>query len=129
MAPRHSGDRATPGSALLWSHAYMGLNPPYPCREFPVDKRGKLLHHLMTIHDISKAKDMRTIIDLPERDVKNLTELGRERGMSRAEVIRQAIKVFLIFHQASRDGAFGLWRKRSEDGLRYQRAVRAEWGE
>jgi Ribbon-helix-helix protein, copG family len=83
----------------------------------------------MMITDIRKETDMRTIIDLPERDVKNLTELGRERGMSRAEIIRQAIKVFLTFHQASRNGAFGLWRERSEDGLRYQRALRAEWGE
>ena len=72
---------------------------------------------------------MRTIIDLPEPDVKDLTELGRERGMSRAEIIRQAIKVFLIFHKASRDGSFGLWRNRSEDGLRYQQALRDEWRE
>ena len=72
---------------------------------------------------------MRTIIELPEQDLKQLAELGREREMSRAEIIRQAIKVFLIFHQSSRDGAFGLWRERSEDGLRYQQALRAEWGE
>lgn len=72
---------------------------------------------------------MRTIIDLPEGDLHQLAELGRERGMSRAEIIRQAVNVFLRFHQASRDGAFGLWRNRSEDGLRYQQALRAEWGE
>jgi len=72
---------------------------------------------------------MRTIIDLPEGDLRHLTELGRERGMSRAKIIRQAIKVFLTFHQASREGAFGLWREGSEDGLRYQQALRAEWGE
>jgi hypothetical protein len=72
---------------------------------------------------------MRTIIDLPERDLRHLTELGQERGMSRAEIIRQAIKIFLTFHQKDPEQAFGLWRDRSEDGLRYQQALRAEWGE
>ncbi len=72
---------------------------------------------------------MRTIIDLPQGDLKHLTDLGLERGMSRAEIIRQAIRVFLTFHRASRDEAFGLWRDRSPDGLRYQQALRDEWGE
>jgi Ribbon-helix-helix protein, copG family len=72
---------------------------------------------------------MRTIIDLPERELKRLTELGRERGMSRAEIIRQAIKMFLAFHRKSPGQAFGLWKDRSEDGLRYQQAIRAEWSE
>lgn len=72
---------------------------------------------------------MRTIIDLPDYDVQALTDFGRERGLSRAEVIRQAISVFLRFHKKSRDGAFGLWREHSPDGLRYQQAVRDEWGQ
>ena len=72
---------------------------------------------------------MRTIIDLPEPDLRHLTELGQERGMSRAEVIRQAIKIFLTFHHKKPDHAFGLWKDRSEDGLRYQQALRAEWGQ
>lgn len=72
---------------------------------------------------------MRTIIDLPKADLESLTELGHERGLSRAEVIRQAISVFLRFHHKSRDKAFGLWRDRSPDGLRYQQALRDEWGQ
>ena len=72
---------------------------------------------------------MRTIIDLPERDLRHLTELGQERGMSRAEIIRGAIKIFLTFHQKLPGPAFGLWRAKSEDGVRYQQALRAEWTE
>jgi Ribbon-helix-helix protein, copG family len=71
---------------------------------------------------------MRTIIDLPERDLRHLTELAEERGLSRAEIIRGAIKVFLTFHQKAPNKAFGLWREASPDGLRYQDALRAEWG-
>jgi len=70
---------------------------------------------------------MRTIIDLPERDLRHLAELGQERGLSRAEIIRQAITIFLNFHQKTPDRAFGLWKDRSEDGIRYQQALRAEW--
>ena len=72
---------------------------------------------------------MRTIIDIPQRELRVLAEMGEERGMSRAEIIRQAINVFLRFHQKAPDGAFGLWKERSPDGLRYQQAARAEWSE
>jgi len=70
---------------------------------------------------------MRTIIDLPQRELRYLSEMAEERGMSRAELIRQAIAVFLRFHEKAADGAFGLWKEGSPDGLRYQQAVRAEW--
>ena len=72
---------------------------------------------------------MLTIIDIPERQLKTLTQLGQERGMSRAEVIRQAITIFLKLHESPPDRAFGLWKDRTEDGLRYQRLLRDEWGE
>ena len=70
---------------------------------------------------------MRTIINLPEGDLRHLAELGQERGLSRAEIIRQAIKIFLTLHQKTPGKAFGLWKDRSEDGLKYQQALRAEW--
>ena len=72
---------------------------------------------------------MRTIIELPERDLCHLAELGKERGMSRAEIIRQAITSFLQLHQKTPDKAFGLWKDRTDDGLRYQQLLRAEWDE
>jgi hypothetical protein len=72
---------------------------------------------------------MRTIIDLPETDLKTLTELGRERGLSRAEIIRQAITIFLKLHRQPPDRFFGLWKDRTQDGLDYQRALRTEWRE
>jgi len=73
--------------------------------------------------------NMRTIIDIPAPQLKILTRLGEERGMSRAEVIRQAIKIFLKLQESPPDRAFGLWKDRTEDGLRYQRLLRDEWSE
>jgi Ribbon-helix-helix protein, copG family len=72
---------------------------------------------------------MRTIIDIPERQLKTLTQLGQERGLSRTEIIRQAIVIFLKLHESPPDRAFGLWKDRTEDGMRYQRILREEWGE
>ena len=72
---------------------------------------------------------MRTIIDIPAPHLKTLTQLGEERGMSRSEIIRQALVIFLKLHETPPDRAFGLWKDRTEDGKRYQRILRDEWGE
>ena len=72
---------------------------------------------------------MRTIIDIPEPQLKILNQLSHEKGISRAEVIRQAITAFLTLNETPPDRAFGLWKDRTEDGLRYQRILRDEWGE
>jgi hypothetical protein len=48
--------------------------------------------------------------------------------LSRAAIIRQAIDDLLSARQreAGRE-AFGLWGKTGQDGLDYQRELRAEW--
>ncbi|HZZ34595.1 MAG TPA: ribbon-helix-helix protein, CopG family [Caulobacteraceae bacterium] len=71
---------------------------------------------------------MRTLVDIPEADVKALDKLGERRGASRSKIIRQAIREYLI-HNLSEEGeqAFGLWRGRNVDGLDYQRRARSEW--
>jgi len=71
---------------------------------------------------------MRTLIDLPEPDVRALDEIGRRRHVSRAKVIRQAVGEYLARNAESDvDAAFGLWRDRAVDGLDYQRKAREEW--
>ncbi|MGH8675867.1 MAG: CopG family transcriptional regulator [Burkholderiales bacterium] len=72
---------------------------------------------------------MRTIIDLPERQVDALERISRSRKLSRAELIRQAVERYLQEHLPARDEAFGLWKRAGlrVDGLALQRRLRREW--
>ena len=71
---------------------------------------------------------MRTLVDLPEPDVRALDQIGKRRRVSRAKVIRQAVSEFLAKSATDEtNAAFGLWRDEGVDGLEYQRRVRAEW--
>lgn len=71
---------------------------------------------------------MRTLIDLPEDELRQLARVGEIEKRSRASLVREAVAEYLV--RRSPDGgvsAFGLWGKRKFDGLAYQRKVRAEW--
>jgi hypothetical protein len=72
---------------------------------------------------------MRTIIDLPDRQIDALERISRSRKLSRAELIRQAVESYLKEHLPDRDEAFGLWKREGirEDGVAYQRRLRKEW--
>lgn len=43
-----------------------------------------------------------------------------------AEAVRRAVAAYLDGHQAE-DEAFGMWRERDLDGLKYERKARGEW--
>ena len=72
---------------------------------------------------------MRTIIDLPDRQVDALERISRSRKLSRAELIRQAVDRYLHEHLPGREEAFGLWKRGGvrADGVAYQRRLRKEW--
>ena len=71
---------------------------------------------------------MRTLVDIPEEDLTLLNKLSEIRDMSRAELVRQAISIYLEPHKvAERVESFGLWANRAEDGLIYQQRIRSEW--
>jgi len=74
---------------------------------------------------------MRTLVDLPDQDVQRLDELARRSNRSRAAVIREAVAAHLRDAAGENwlDDAFGLWAHEgfSEDGVDYQRRLRAEW--
>jgi hypothetical protein len=71
---------------------------------------------------------VRTIVDLPEEQVRALAEICRRQGISRAEAVRRAVADY-AGRQAGggADQAFGLWRGRGVDGLAYERRLRREW--
>ena len=71
---------------------------------------------------------MRTLIDLDETEVRDLDEIAKAAKRSRASLIREAIGEFLGRHRKRGEAeAFGLWGKRTVDGLDYQKKLRAEW--
>ena len=74
---------------------------------------------------------MRTIIDIPHEVVESLDRLGARDNRSRASLIRDAICDYLKCRTANPDesGAFGIWKKRTVDGLDYQNELRADWNE
>jgi len=72
---------------------------------------------------------MRTIVDLPDKQIEALKQLSESAHSSRAELVRRAIDEYLARHlPAQDDDAFGLWEKRKTDGLIYQERARDEWG-
>lgn len=75
---------------------------------------------------------MRTIIELPEEQLRALDAWRHARGISRAEAIRRAVANLLedeVESRVSVDAAFGLWRSRELDGLTEQERLRTEWDE
>jgi hypothetical protein len=71
---------------------------------------------------------MRTIIDLPPDQIEALDAYGRRERISRAEAIRRAVAKYVRpVRREGADPAFGLWRGRRVDGLKYQKRLRQEW--
>ena len=69
---------------------------------------------------------MRTLIDIPESELRELERIAGQRKQSRAAVVREAIATFLS-KQGKPADAFGAWRGRKGDGLAQQRKLRGEW--
>ena len=70
---------------------------------------------------------MRTLIDIPDKQISDLTIICKTEKVSRAEIIRQAISAYLEKKKPGTVDAFGLWKERQTDGLAYQERVRSEW--
>ncbi len=71
---------------------------------------------------------MRALIDIDEKQVRELDRLAKNQKRSRASVIREAVTDYLERRTADTDkDAFGLWGERRIDGLAYQDKIRGEW--
>lgn len=75
---------------------------------------------------------MRTIIDLPEDQIRELADYCARENVSRAEAIRRAVSHYLASReaerreQAFREG-FGVWKDKGIDTDTFLREIRAEW--
>jgi hypothetical protein len=83
--------------------------------------------HAPTMPSSDNGIRMRTIVDLPEAERAQLDALCRQRGLSRAEALRQALRLWLEQQKPSHGEVFGLWRDRPEGSLELQEALRQEW--
>jgi metal-responsive CopG/Arc/MetJ family transcriptional regulator len=70
---------------------------------------------------------MRTLVDLPEAELAQLNALSRQRRVTRAELIRQAVAGYLEQNRTGLEDSFGLWKKKVVGGVRYQERLRREW--
>lgn len=71
---------------------------------------------------------MRTIVDIPNDKIEKLDEIGRKDKLSRAALIREAISDYLAKKsEEGSDKAFGIWKDRGVDALKYQENIRSEW--
>lgn len=71
---------------------------------------------------------MRTLVDIPEQDLKLLKVVTKKLSISRAEFVRRAIAASLAPHRRKMDHkAFGAWASHPVDGLEYQQRMREEW--
>ncbi|MES2995832.1 MAG: CopG family transcriptional regulator [Verrucomicrobiota bacterium] len=71
---------------------------------------------------------MRTIIDLPADQVEALAKHCANRGISRAEAVRNAVSRLLSEDQEQTlDQAFGAWADQPFDAVEYVREMRKEW--
>ncbi len=82
---------------------------------------------------------MRTIVDLPEDQVKALDHMGKADNLSRAELVRRAVDLYLNEELKKRsddsvDKYFGFLTETPNafdglDGLSYEQKIRGEWDE
>jgi hypothetical protein len=70
---------------------------------------------------------MRALVDISDKQIDALKAICKTKKLSRAEAIRQAIAAYIERNKPGAVDAFGLWKNRKVDGLRYQEQVRSEW--
>ncbi|MGC1270947.1 MAG: ribbon-helix-helix domain-containing protein [Croceibacterium sp.] len=73
----------------------------------------------------------RILADLPDEDIEKLDLRAAQQGTSRAALVREAVKLFLVQNDSGNDWIerfAGLWADRDDipDGVEYQRAMRED---
>lgn len=71
---------------------------------------------------------MRTLVDLPEKLIREIDSLAEREDISRAEAVRRAVAEYVTKHSSPRsDAAFGIWKSKRIDALDYEDSLRKEW--
>lgn len=73
---------------------------------------------------------MRTIVDLPDEQVRGLDLWCQREKISRTEAVRRAVRAALSTQNSRpRADAFGAWADKKVNSRKYVEALRAEWDE
>jgi len=79
---------------------------------------------MMTCYDDA----MRTIVELPDEQLEALGDICSKEKASRAEIIRRAVGSYILGKQSGKgQSAFGLWKKKKINALKYEAKLREEW--
>jgi len=72
---------------------------------------------------------MRTIVTIPDNQIKEIESLCHEQHISRSELIRLSLSAYISSHKALRnnDTAFGILKGNSVDAIEHQDKLRSEW--
>jgi predicted transcriptional regulator len=94
------------------------------------DRRGDDIQRRSLIYDtdIIYHPARRTLIDIPDSQVRALAAVSERTKQPRAAIVRAAIAEYLAHHAWDPGAdAFGLWGTDAQDGLAYQHRLRDEW--
>ena len=71
----------------------------------------------------------RTLVGFSDKDLQELDALSGIKHVSRAELIRQAVSMYIEKYKPAvkSEEAFGLWKAKKVDGLAHQEKLREEW--
>ncbi len=106
------------------------LGPPRdpPDGSIPSGDRARgLTCRTITLTSTDDGYPMRTIVDLPEGDRDQWDALCSQRGMSRAQSLREALTLCLERERPRHGNVFRPWSDRDLDGLALQRRMRQDW--
>lgn len=69
----------------------------------------------------------RTIVDIPDEQLREVGRLCRALKISRAEAVRQGVAVFLEQNQAVQEDGFGLWGGSAIEARKLIESLRSRW--
>ena len=79
-------------------------------------------------NDIRYHANMRILVDMPDKQVKELARISAATKRPRAAIIRDAVASYIAEHKPDPTRkAFGIWRDLEVDSVAYQRKLRDEW--
>jgi len=79
---------------------------------------------MITLDDIA----MRTIVDIPDDQLRALARLCEQQKISRAEAVRRALDRLLEEASlGSKEKAFGIWKHKRMNSRKFIDELRSEW--